>query len=359
VAHPLFGLGIDAVPAQDAAAFGFPGFAGLKLAEGYGPGQNWDSRQSEEGERYFYHFPDGNSSIARLLLRQIIPEAVGGKDAVDIVGQKTNYARLDDASSPVRLRLNSTVLNVRHRAEGTGAAKSGRAVEVMYMRGGKVQSVRAKQAILACWHVMIPYICPELPEKQREALSFAVKVPIVYTNVVLSNWRAWKKMGISSFHAPGSFHSSVSLDLPVSIGEYHCPRNPDEPIVVHMMKAPCKPGLPTGRDQHRAGRAELLRTSFATFERNIKDQLNRSLAGGGFDAEKDILAITVNRWPHGYAYQYNSLFDDFWFEGKQTPCEVARQKFGSIAIANSDSGAYAYTDCAIDHAQRAVRELVG
>ncbi len=359
VAHPLFGLGIDAVPAQDAAAFGFPGFVGLKLAEGYGPGQNMDSRRSEEGDAYFYHFPDGNSSIARLLLRQLIPAAVGGKNATDIVQQKTNYAKLDESASSVRLRLNSTVLNVKQVAPSGGNAKTTKSVEVTYIRDGKVQSVRAKQSILACWHVMIPYICPELPEKQREALSFAVKVPLLYTNVVIRNWQAWKKLGLSFMYSPGSYHTFATLDMPVSIGDYHCPQNPDEPIVVHMMKAPCKPGAPTGRDQHRAGRAELLRTSFATIERNVKDQLNRSLGPGGFDSEKDILAITVNRWPHGYAYQYNSLFDDFWFEGRQTPCEVARQKFGSIAIANSDAGAYAYTDCAIDHAHRAVQELLG
>ncbi len=355
VAHPLFGLGIDAVPAQDAAAFGMPGFAGLKLASGYGLGQNWDSRRDDEADKYFYHFPDGNSSIARLLLRKLIPTAVGGKDAIDIVEQRTDYSKLDVAGSPVRLRLNSTVLNVRHVGDG----KSAKVVEVIYIRDGKLVKVRGKQAILACWHVMIPYICPELPEKQRDALAFAVKVPLLYTNVVLRNWRAWEKLGLSFMYSPGSYHTFMTLDMPVSLGDYHCPTNPDEPIVVHMMKAPGKPGAPTGRDQHRAGRAELLRTSFATIEAKIKDQMTRSLGAGGFDAEKDILAITVNRWPHGYAYQYNSLYDDFWVNGGEQPCVVARKPFGRIAIANSDAGAYAYTDCAIDHAHRAVKELVG
>jgi spermidine dehydrogenase len=152
------------------------------------------------------------------------------------------------------------------------------------------------------------------------------------------------------------YHTSVNLDLPVSIGDYECTKKPDDPIVVHMMKAACKPGLPA-RDQHRTGRIQLYGTSFETYERNIRDQLQRILGPGGFDPARDILEITVNRWPHGYAYEYNSLFDEFWLNGTETPCEVARKPFGRLAIANADAGAYAYTDCAIDHGYRAVQEL--
>jgi spermidine dehydrogenase len=105
------------------------------------------------------------------------------------------------------------------------------------------------------------------------------------------------------------------------------------------------------------GRVQLYSTTFETFERNIRDQLARTLGPGGFDPARDIAAITVNRWPHGYAYEYNSLFDEFWLNGGETPCEVARKQFGRIAIANSDAAAYAYTDAAIDQAYRAVQEL--
>jgi spermidine dehydrogenase len=154
------------------------------------------------------------------------------------------------------------------------------------------------------------------------------------------------------------YHTSVNLDLPVSIGGYECSKKPEDPIVVHMMKAACHPGLPA-REQHKFGRIELYSTSFETYERNIREQLARMVGPGGFEPARDILAITVNRWPHGYAYEYNSLFDKFWLEGTETPCEVARRPFGRIAIANADAGAYAYTDCAIDHGYRAVQELKG
>ncbi|MBV9780320.1 MAG: NAD(P)-binding protein [Acidobacteriaceae bacterium] len=349
-----FGLGIDAVSAQDAWGLGYPGFSGMKLDPKPGPGQNRDAIRSEEAERYFYHFPDGNSSIARLLVRRLIPEAVPGKDALDVVTARTNYAALDRRTSLVRIRLNSTVVRVQHER---GAADLSKGVEVTYVRFGNLERVRAKNCILACWHVMIPYICQELPDGQKKALASATKVPLVYTNVVIRNWRAFEKLGVSSIYAPGSFHSEMNIDLPVSIGSYKCPRSPEESIVVHMQRVPTRPGLPS-REQHRAGRIELFGTSFETFERKIRDQMARTLDEGGFDPARDIAAITVNRWPHGYAYEYNSLWDKFWLEGGEQPCVIARQPFGRITIANSDAGAYAYTDCAIDQAHRAVEELL-
>jgi len=147
------------------------------------------------------------------------------------------------------------------------------------------------------------------------------------------------------------------LNWPVDIGEYQSPRSPGEPILVHLSRTPCKPGLPA-RDQHRAGRGELLAAGFEVFERSLRDQLVRALGAGGFDPARDIQAITVNRWPHGYGYEYNPLFDPEWPEGRQ-PHVVGRQRCGRIAIANSDSGATAYTDVAIDQAYRAVGELLG
>jgi spermidine dehydrogenase len=351
--HSLYGVGIDAVPAQDAWGLRFPGFQGMGLEPGPGRGMNLDSIRHEEAESYFFHFPDGNASIARLLVRRLVPAAVPGRSADDLVTARVDYSRLDEPGTPVRVRLNSTAVRVRHRGEAATAPD----VEVTYARGGKLRTVRGKKCILACWHTVMPYICPELPEPQKKALAYGVKVPIVYTNVLVRNWTPFQKLGVNHVYAPGSYHSSVNLDLPVSLGSYQCPRTPEEPILLHLMRTPCRPGLPA-RDQHRAGRIELQTTTFATFEREIRDQLGRILGPGGFDAARDIRAITVNRWPHGYAYQYNSLFDPFWLEGGEPPCVTGRKPYGRIAIANADSGAYAYTDGAIDQAHRAVGEVL-
>jgi len=350
--HGLFGVGIDAVSAQDAWGLGFLGFAGLNLAPGAGKGMNRDCIPNEEAEKYFFHFPDGNASIGRLLVRSLVPHAIPGQSAVDVVSARANYAKLDDSASPVRIRLNSTAVRVRH----LGDAASAREIEVTYSRFGRLYSVRAPHTVLACWNMVIPYICSELPERQKQALHSAAKVPLLYTNIALRNWTSFKKLGVSAVYSPGCYHSAFTLDLPVSIGDYHCAKSPDEPIVVHMMKTPCHPGYPA-RDQHRMGRIELFTTDFETMERKIRDQLARTLGSGGFDPARDIAAITVNRWPHGYAYEYNSLWDEFWLEGGETPCEVARKPFGRITIANADAGAYAYTDGAMDQAWRAVQEL--
>jgi spermidine dehydrogenase len=352
IPQPLFGLGFDAVSAQDAWGLGLPGFDHMKLDPAPGKGMNRDAIPNEEAEKYFFHFPDGNASIARLLVRKLIPESLAGNTAADVVLAKADYARLDSSSSPVKIRLNSTAVRVRH----IGDAVSAREVEVAYARNGKVYTARATNCILACWHVVIPYICDELPQKQKAALASAQKVPLLYTNVALRNWTSFEKLKTNAVYAPGCYHTRVALDLPVSIGGYECARRPEEPIVVHMMKTPCAPGHPS-REQHTMGRIELFTTKFETIERNIREQLTRTLGDGGFDPSRDIAAITVNRWPHGYAYEYNSLWDSFWLEGGETPCEVARKPLGRIAIANADAGAYAYTDEAINQAWRAVNEL--
>ena len=351
--HPLFGVGIDAISAQDAWGMQLPGFEGMNLDPTPGKGMNRDAIPNEEADKYFFHFPDGNASIARLLVRKLIPETIPGNSASDIVMARANYSKLDQASSPVRIRLNSTVVRVKHQGDPATAKE----VEVAYVRGGKAYTVKAAHCVLACWHMVIPYICDELSEKQKSALADAAKVPLLYTNVTLRNWTSFQKLGVSSVYAPGSYHTNFTLDIPVSIGGYECSRKPEEPIVIHMMKSPCRPGLPA-RDQHRMGRLELFMTQFETIELKIRDQLGRALGAGGFDPARDISAITANRWPHGYAYEYNSLWDKFWLEGGETPCEVARQPFGRLAIANADAGAYAYTDCAIDQAHRAVGEIL-
>jgi spermidine dehydrogenase len=351
--HGLFGVGIDAVPAQDAWGLGFPGFQGMQLEPGAGPGQNYDAIRHPEAQDYAFHFPDGNASVARLLVRQLIPSAMPGATMDDVVTARADYSRLDMTRSPVRIRLNSTVVRVQHAKSGASA----RGVDVAYARGGMLHRVWARTAVLACWHSVIPYLCPELPARQKEALAYALKVPLVYTNVCIRHWTAFQKLGVRAIVSPGLWHTSVRLDVPVRLGIYRSSRSPDEPIVLHLSKALCQPGL-DARAQHRAGRVELLSTSFETIERSIRGQLARLLGDGGFDPADDILAITVNRWPHGYAYQYNSLSDPFWLEGGETPCVVARQRFGRIAIANTDAAAYAYTDAAIDQAYRAVHEIL-
>jgi spermidine dehydrogenase len=351
--HGWWGVGIDAVSALDCWGIGMPGFKGMKLEPGsiarmgYTPAGFADTGGSES-----LHFPDGNATVARLLVRNLIPRAVPGNSAEDVVTARVDYSRLDRRQNPVRLRLNSTVIRATH----AGDPKTARQVAVTYVRDGKAFTARADGCVLACWNMMIPYLCPELPAAQKAALHDLVKTPLVYTSVALRDWQSFHKLGVHSIYAPGGYHTNISLNPKVDIGGYRSPAKPEQPILVHMTRTPCKPGLPE-HDQNKAGRTELLATSFETVERNIREQLARTLSPGGFDPAADIQAITVNRWPHGYAPEYNPLFDPELPPG-QWPNVVGRARLGRIVIANSDSGRAAYTDSAIDQADRAVSELL-
>jgi spermidine dehydrogenase len=352
--HGEWGVGIDAVSALDCWGLGMDGFKGLRLEPGSIPGMGFTpSGYIDTGGSARLHFPDGNATIARGLVRHLIPAAVPGSTVEDLVTARVEYARLDRPAEAVRLRLNSTAV----RVVNDGAAASARSARVTYIRDGRAFRVGARNCVLACYNMIIPYLAPELPERQKQALHALVKTPLVYTSVAIRNARAFDKLGVKSIYAPGCYHTSARINATVDIGSYRSPRSPDEPTLVWMTKTPCKPGL-SEHDQNRAGRAELLATPFEVFERNIRDQLGRMLAGGGFDPAADITAITVNRWPHGYAPEHNSLWEPELPEAER-PQVLGRARFGRIAIANSDAGGGAYTDVAIDQARRAVDELLG
>ncbi len=340
------GVGIEATTAGEAIYYsGLPGRKATGLPD-YG-----------EGEAYIHHFPDGNASVARLMVREMIPAVAPGSTMEDVITARFDYSKLDLSNSPVRLRLRSTVT----RVENEGDPKSAKHVRVSYVRGGRAYRVRARHCILACYNMMIPSMCPELPASQREALASQVKAPILYTNIALGNWQAWKKLGIGAVVSSGSYHMLAMLDFPVSLGAYQFASEPDEPIAVHMERFPHRPneGL-SSRAQRRLGSHELLATSFETIERNIRSQLAGMLSGGGFDPARDIEAITVNRWPHGYADGYNELEDPSYEDrnDERYPHVRGRKRFGRIAIANSDAGANAMLETAVEQAYRAVNELI-
>ena len=267
---------------------------------------------------------------------------------------RLDYGRLDRASQRVRIRLNSTVVRVAHE----GGRDDDASVAITYIEGGRARKVVAEHVVLACWHPVIPHICPELSEEQREALAYGEKAPVVYSSVALRNWEPFAELGVRSVTCPGMYHTGFALGRASEIGGYRPPRSPRDPTVLHMTRAPCEPGK-SKREQYRAGRHDILGTSFETYEREIRDQLARGLAGTEFDPARDIVAITVNRWPHGFAYTYNTLDEPIeWalFPSEDRPCVLARRRFGRISIANSDAAATPHTDAAINEAHRAARE---
>ena len=339
--NDFMALSIDAVAAADAYNVGFPGFAAMQLDP------ISEEAQAEMEEPYIYHFPDGNASLARLLVRDLIPQVAPGKGMEDIVLAQFDYSQLDQAAHPVRIRLNSTAVSVRNVEGG---------VNVGYSRGGQLAQVRAKHCVMACYNMMIPYLLRDLPAEQAHALSQNVKFPLVYTKVVVRNWQAFHKLGVHEIYAATQPYSRIKLDYPVSMGGYEHPRDPAKAIGLHMVYVPTTPNVGmNARDQARTGRAKLYGQSFDQLEAQLRDQLQRMLGPGGFDHQRDILAITVNRWSHGYACFTNSLYDD----AAQTEqwMEKAKKPLGNVTIANSDAGWSAYAHAAIDEAWRAVGEL--
>ena len=368
----LWGVGTESIPAFGAFSDGLPGFSGLGFTEDEGTtepeNEMYDISTYDEtiegfmrknevsDEPYIFHFPDGNATIARLLVRKMIPNAISGSTMEDIVTAKADYSQLDLPDQNTKIRLESTVISVKNINGG---------VEVIYVKQGKLYKVSGKKCILACYNGIIPELCPELPNKQKEALKYNVKVPLVWIQVAMKNWHMFANKGISRAISPNSFFNNMYIDFPVSIGDYQYPQTFDEPVVFLMNHVPTRPyeGL-TNREQHRKGRYDILKLSFQDYEDKIIDHLS-AMFGSDFK-EEDLAGITVNRWAHGYSYEYNSLFDNAFFDGRMPdsidneryPHVIGRKPFGNISIANSDSGGSAYVDAAIVQADRAVNELL-
>ena len=339
----FYGLGSKDVPALIVSEYGDGG--GL-------PGLTHTMpRVGDRGdEPYIFHFPDGNASVARLLVRALLPDAVPGSTMEDVVTARVDYSMLDREDSDVRIRLNSTVVNAQHTADDG-------AVDVTFVHQGNPHTMRADTCVLACYNSAIPYLVPELPEKQKKGLAYNVKVPLTYTKVLIRNWRSFVDLGVSYVYFTNDFYKQVELAYPVSLGAYEFGSTPDEPMIVHLCNVPYFDDI-DGPEQWRQGRRVLLSRPFSTFEHHVKDQMDAALAGGGFDADRDIEAITVNRWPHGYSYNPYFLWEPDWPVEADKPWVIGRQTFGRMAIANSDAGASSDTNSAIAEAYRAVHELL-
>jgi spermidine dehydrogenase len=339
-----WGVGFDALSALEAYRLGMPGMDGLGLGE-------LPAKAPERDEPYIFHFPDGNAGVARALVRKLNPAAIPGRTMEDIVTARADYGLLDLPTLNNRIRLNSTAVDVRHSDDE-------RFVDVTYVRGEQAYRVRGRHVVLACYNSMIPYLCPEVPAEQKRALRYAEKVPLVYISIAIRNWKPLAELGYRSFHVPQAIlMHSFGMDFPVSMGGYEYTRRPDEPTVLHGSHVPAFPdvGL-TARDQHIAGRKLLYEKTFAELEQDIVRQLSGALEPGGFDAGRDLAGLTVNRWPHGYAYEYNDLSDPPDWGPDTGPHIAGRAPIGRISIANSDASAYAFVDGAIDAADRAVAE---
>ncbi len=296
----------------------------------------------DEDNPYIHHYPDGNAGVARALVKKLIPNVAKGNNAEALVLARFNYAELDKSKNDVRLRLNSTVVNVEH----DGDPKSASDVFVNYINDNKSYQVRARNVVMACYNMIIPHIVTGLPEKQTAALKLQGKSPLQYTTVGLRNWRAMKEQGIGMAMSPGNMHQAVMMDFPVSMGGYEYTKSPNDPCVIQMISCPYgEVGAPM-LDQFREARYRMLSLTFNDYEQEIRSHLSGMLDSELFDFDRDVASISVNRWAHGYTVG-----------GPGDSTRIGRQPFGRITVANCDSAPGADAKTAMMMAYRAVNEL--
>jgi len=292
---------------------------------------------------YIHHFPDGNAGVARAMVKKMIPDVGPGNNAEELVLSKFDYSELDKSSNAVRIRLNSTAVNVHHIGDPESASE----VAVQYINDNKSYQVKGKNVVMACYNVMIGHIVSDLPEEQEAALKLQTKSPLQYTSVGLRNWNGMKDAGIGFVMSPGRMHQSVMMDFPVSMGGYEYTKTPDDPCIIQMFSCPA--GETVGApelEQYREVRIKMLALQFQDYEDEIREHLGGMLSKDLFNFDRDVESISVNRWAHGYANG-----------GPGNSTEIGRQPHNRITIANSDSAPGADAQVAMRMAHRAVNEL--
>ena len=370
--HSLLGAGVQAVSAADSWLLELPGFGGLGLPDptditfpgiGRTPQMGW---RSVIDPTLFW--PDGNASLLRLVLSKLIPAAVpdvGGKrpDQETIVVAQTDYSALDRPGQAVRIRLNSLVTRVKP-SNGDHAT-----VDYLHTGGSRATAYRiqAGHVIMACWNRVTAHVVEGLPRDQVQGLCYARKVPLIYGRAVLRDWKAWDDAKISSVSPRGNslFWDTTSLTVGQRWGSVYGPTPTDAsgPAVLNFTVVPSDPNRTPQLAAYEAGRRRLLEMSFAELEGALYDVIDRSVnaattSGAGFDPQRDVSAIFVNRWNYGYAHELTSVWDPSTYgPDSGHPHVRGRRPYRNVAIANSDSASFAYTHSAINEGHRAVQDL--
>lgn len=327
-----FGLGPDALSGYTAYAF-----------DAFGPTLDEDNQM----------FPDGNSGIARLIVKTMIPESIAGEHSLEQVCRNNiNFAALDHAGAAVRIRLDSTAIWVKHDGD---PAKS-ECVTILYTRGDKIYRVRTRSVVMAGGSWTTKHIVRDLPEDRKQAYAQFYRSPCMMANIAVRNWRFLYKMGISGcqwFEGLGSFLQVHKLAL---CGTDQPTIGPDSPIVLTLKVLYSRPGH-TAEEQGHLGRAEMISTPFREYEKQIRQQFTDMFAPSGFDAGRDIAGIILNRWGHAYASPAPGFY--FGRDGKPAPGDVLRSApFGRIAFANVDLSGMPDHKSSIIEADRAVGQLL-
>jgi spermidine dehydrogenase len=298
-------------------------------------------------------FRGGNATIARLMLKTLIPAAIPGSASVEGVCRgQVDFAALDVPSATTRVRLSSTALHVMH----DGDASKADSVTAVYLKGGKLYRVKARSVVMAggCWTTK--HIVKDLPETHRNAYAEFYRSPCTMANVAVRNWRFLYKMGISGCRWFEGIGNYVEVCKQALTGLEDSTMGPDSPIVLSLKVLYSYPGDSTEAQGNR-GRGEMMSTSFRDYERQIREQFDEMFAAAGFDARRDIAGIILNRWGHAYLNPQPGFF--FGRDGRPAAREILRRDpFGRIAFANTDLAGAMDHRYSILEAKRAVEQLL-
>jgi spermidine dehydrogenase len=298
-------------------------------------------------------FPGGNTTIARLMTKALLPASIEGTATVEGVTRgAVNFAALDASGSSVRLRLSSTAVSIKHDGDPAKASS----LSIAYAKEGKVFRVKTRSAVMAGGSWTTKHIIQDLGEAQRNAYAQFYRSPCMMANVAVRNWRFLQKMGITGcrwFEGVGNYFDVRRVAV---CGGIEPTISPDAPIILTLKVLYSYPGLSTEEQGHR-GRGEMITTSFRDYEQRIRQQFTEMFGGAGFDAKRDIAGIVLNRWGHAYLNPQPGFF--FGVDGKQAPRDVLRSRpFGRIAFANTDLAGAMDHRYSILEAHRAVGQLL-
>lgn len=275
-------------------------------------------------------FPGGNTAFMRIMLQRMIPGAIRTPEQGPLapVGGTIDPAKLDRAGNKIRIRSGSTAIDVRHPGD---PAKADHAI-VSYVRDGKVRRVRAKAVVMASGGWVNRNVVSDMPDDHSKAYGEFQYGPVMVANVALRNWRFFDKLGFTNTRWFDALGWQTSIRRNVDMGGAQT-FTPDSPTVLTFYIPFLHPDLP-GPQQGPAARARLFATSYADFERQLREQLTAGFAAAGFDAKRDIAGIILNRWGHAYVAPQPGFY--FGRDGAPPPSAVIRKPHGRIVFAHSE-----------------------
>lgn len=333
----VVGLGCDAISAYTARQVSMPGFPGF---QGHRSLRN----------SHWHSFPGGNDGFSRSFVKALIPDAIeGGKRFADVHNGAVRFQALDRPGNRVRLRLASSVV----RVEQGGAGKE---MTVAYLKDGRLFGVKARSVVMACGSRLSRKVVSDLPTGHRDAYSRFHVSPILVANVALTNWRFLYRLGFTACKWRGGFGFGCNIRKPMYVGDYRPPLHPDKPAVLTFYVSFHEPGL-SAEEQGERGRKTLLGTSYTGFESQITGQMRRLFSDAGFDAEKDIAGVILNRWTYAYVNPQPGFY--FGKNGSPAPRDIIREPFGRISFAHAELNGHQHWVAAVDEGRRAARQALG